>query len=97
MSMVKIERSGGVGGFGGPHLKSRGECSLADLSATDRTAVESLFASKGRVRGVIDNSQLRDGFRYRITRQTATGSETIMVEESKLPSALLASIRDVIE
>ena len=40
---LKIEKKGGVAGFGGHHLKSRGELALSDLSAADRAALEALF------------------------------------------------------
>lgn len=97
MGTVKIERVGGLGGFGGPHLKSRGECALTDLSAADQAAVEKLFASKGKGRGQPDNAQMRDGFSYRISRQTATGTEVVAVPESMVPAALVAHVKDTLE
>lgn len=97
MGIVKIERIGGLGGFGGPHLKSRGECSLADLSAADRAAVDALFASQGKTRTVPGNAQMRDGFSYRISRQTPSGTRTVEVPESRVPAALVASVKDSIE
>ncbi len=97
MSTVKIERIGGLGGFGGPHLKSRGECALADLSAADRAAVEALFAIKGKVRDLAAKLHTRDGFSYRISRETATGTETVEVPESSVPAALAASVKDTLE
>lgn len=97
MDTVKVERIGGVGGFGGPHLKSRGELPLADLSTADQAAVDALFANKGKARGIPENPQMRDGFSYRISRQTASGTETVEVGESMLPAALRSSVRDTIE
>lgn len=97
MGIVKIERIGGLGGFGGPHLKSRGELPLANLSTADQAAVDVLFASKGKARGAPDNAQMRDGFSYRISRQTARGIEIVEVPESRVPAALLSSVKDVIE
>ena len=97
MGIVKIERIGGFGGVGGPHLKSRGECSLADLSAADRAAVDALFASQGKAHAAPRNAQMRDGFSYRISRQTASGSKTVEVPESMVPAALVASVKDSIE
>lgn len=97
MGIVKIERVGGLGGFGGPHLKSRGECSLADLSAADQAAVDALFASQGKTHAVPRNAPMRDGFSYRISRQTARGTKTVEVPESMVPAALVASVKDSIE
>jgi hypothetical protein len=99
MSVLKIERLGGVAGFGGPHLKSRGECALAELSAADQAAVESLFASagKGKARGLPDQGKMRDGFSYRISRQTATGTAEVVVPESMVPAALVSSVKDTLE
>ena len=97
MSTVKIERIGGVGGFGGPHLKSRGELFLGDLSKADQAAVDALFASKGKARGAPVDANMRDGFSYRISRQTATGTETVEVSESMVPAVLRSSVRDSIE
>jgi len=97
LGAVKIERIGGVGGFGGPHLKSRGELPIAELSAADQAAVDALFASKGKARGMAPNPQMRDGFSYRISRPTPTGTETVEVPESMVPAALLSSVKDTIE
>ena len=78
LSTIKIERIGGLGGFGGPNLKSRGEHLYAELSAADQAAVDAMFASKGKgkARGMAPNPQMRDGFSYRISRETASGTET---------------------
>ena len=97
MGIIKIERIGGVAGFGGPHLKSRGELPLADLSVADQAAVDALFAHKGKARGMAPNAQMRDGFSYLISRPTATSSETVEVPESMVPAALLASVKDRLE
>ena len=43
MGEVRVEHLGGFAGFGGPHLKSRGELAVSDLSPVDRQAVEALF------------------------------------------------------
>jgi hypothetical protein len=97
LSTIKIEKIGGLGGFGGPNLKSRGERSYAELSAADQAAVDALFAPKPKARGAAANPQLRDGFSYRISRQTATGIETVEVPENKVPAALISSVKDTLE
>jgi hypothetical protein len=87
---LKIERVGGIAGFGGPHLKSRGEVALSDLSSADRKTVESLFAgpnTPGPRRGEAD------AFSYRITR----GEKTIEVPEHAVPPTIRNSVKDVLE
>jgi hypothetical protein len=95
MDRLQIERIGGIVGFGGPHLKSRGEVALSDLSPADRQAVESLFANPQRA--MPGHPGEADAFRYRITRQTATGTQTIEVPGNAVPAALRDSVRDVLE
>ena len=97
MGTVKIERVGGVGGFGGPHLKSYGEKDLAELSIADRQTVQALFTEQGKKGRLLRNTQIRDGFNYRISRQTETGRETIEVPENMVPATLIACIHDQIE
>ena len=93
MDRIQIERTGGFAGFGlpGSHVQSRGEMALSELSVADRAAVDALFASKGGAA-----APMPDGFRYRITRQTAGGAQTIEVAESKVPAAVRDSVRDVL-
>ena len=95
MDRLQIERIGGYAGFGGPHLKSRGELALSDLSPADRHAVEDLFDNPQEA--VPAHPGQADAFRYRITRQTATGSQTIEVPGDAVPAALRDSVRDVLE
>jgi hypothetical protein len=91
MSELKIERVGGIGGFGlpGGRLKSRGTVATGDLSEGDKAAVERLFARGDAPRD--DNNP--HGFRYRITR----GDETVEVAEGEAPAALTGAVRDAFE
>jgi len=91
MERLKIERIGGFAGFGAPGsaLKSQGQMDASDLSSAERSAVESLFAGQGD-----GDAPMPDGFRYRITRQTESGSRTIEVAESRVPVKLRNSVRD---
>lgn len=92
MGMLSIERIGGPG-FGGPHLKSRGQHAFADLTAADQASVEALFAN-----GDVAHDPGTGGvFQYRITRQSEGGAKTIQVPERLVPEALIASVRDTIE
>lgn len=94
MAKLQVERIGGLAGFGGAasHLRSRGEVELTDLSAAEQQVVESLFQSRAPSKP----SQTRDGFQYRITRNTANGIETITVPEESLPTTIRGSVKDEI-
>lgn len=92
--MLKIERLGGLAGFGlpGSRLKSRGQVAVADLSAADRAAVEALFKASHK-----PAAPMPDGFRYRITLQSAQGDKTIEAAEHQVPEALRDAVRDELE
>jgi hypothetical protein len=94
VNRLEIERIGGIAGFGGPHLKSRGEVALSELTPADRQAVEDMFNNPQRGR---QRAGAADAFRYRITRQTAAGPQTIELPEDAVPAALRDSVRNVIE
>jgi hypothetical protein len=96
MEMLKVERIGGLAGFGGAksRLKSDGEIAFSDLSLSDQKAVEALFKAGGKAAP----SQIRDGFSYRVTRGGdgwgAAAGDTILVPEDKMPAALIACVKD---
>jgi hypothetical protein len=92
---LQIEKIGGLAGFGGTHLKSRGELAVSDLSPADNQVIEDLF--KDPQKAVPAHPGEADAFRYRITRQTAAGTQTIEVPGSAVPAALRESVRDVLE
>jgi hypothetical protein len=92
---LRVERIGGLAGFGGPHLKSRGEVVLSDLSLADRQAIESLFNNPQRSHPSPPGAA--DGYRYELTRQTAAGTKTIEVSEDALPASVRDSVKDVLE
>ena len=90
MGRLTIERLGGLAGFGGPNLQSRGEYAYADLAVPDRAKVDALFAG-GKHAAV---KPVNDGFTYRISRRGAHGTETVEVPEAMVPQALIASVVD---
>jgi len=94
MAKVQVERIGGLAGFGGARsrVRSRGEIEWTDVSPADQQALDSLFQSPGNAKP----SQVRDGFRYRITRTTAKGLQTIEAPEEAVPMALRQSVKDEI-
>lgn len=92
MSELKIERLGGLAGFGQPssRLSSVGRLLESQMTAADKDAVDALFSRtpQSALPGAADV------FRYRITRRTAAGSESIEVPEHQVPQTLIASVRD---
>lgn len=94
MDRLKIERVGGIAGFGlpGSHLKSRGEVAISDLSPAERSALEAFFDGKDT-----PAPPMPDAFRYRITRQTPKGSQTIEIPEDRVPTVIRNSVKDELE
>ena len=94
MSKLTIERIGGLAGFGGENsrLRSRGEIDMNELSKEHKKAIEDLFASKGKA----EKTFARDNFRYKISRVTSTGIESIEVDEDKIPDPVKQRVRDEI-
>jgi len=92
MPVLHVERIGGLAGFGGArsHVRSHGQLDAASLSASDQKAVEELFRSKSKA----TTSPMRDAFRYRISRSTPGGTETIEVPESLVPGKLTECVKD---
>jgi hypothetical protein len=96
MAVLKVERIGGLAGFGNPgaHIASRGKIDSDDLPAPDQDAVKALFDSVGKARKESGKSSTRDGFRYRISRPLDSGEETIEVPEENVPAALIRCVKD---
>jgi len=92
MSLLHVERIGGLAGFGGAgsHVRSHGQVDEAALPSSDKKAVEELFRSQGGA----EASQVRDGFRYKISRVTPAGTETVEVPESVVPKTLIQYVKD---
>ena len=96
MGILKVERIGGLAGFGGAksRLKSDGEIAFSALPLSDQKAVEALFKAGGKPK----QPQMRDGFSYRVTRGGDVGGaaagDTILVPEDKMPAALIACVKD---
>jgi hypothetical protein len=92
MAKLHVERIGGFASFGAArsHVRSHGEIDTAALSVADQQAVEGLFQSPGKAK----SSQARDTFRYRISRVTPEGVETIEAPEDAVPAALSQCVKD---
>jgi len=92
MAILHVEKLGGLAGYGGTraHIRSHGQIDSADLSPADRKAVESLFQTGG-ARAPAKGA---DYFRFRISRTTAAGTETVEVAEALVPAALASCVKD---
>jgi hypothetical protein len=92
MAKLHVERLGGLAGFGGArsHVRSHGEIDTATLSPADQRAVDRLFQSRGKTK----SSPARDTFRYRISRTTPEGVETIEAPEEHVPAAISRCVKD---
>lgn len=95
MDRLQIEKLGGFAGYGGPHLKSRGEIALSDLSPSDRQAIEELFRDPGKVAPAPAGQA--DAHRYKLKRETPAGPKEIEVPEHAVPEVVRGSVRDVLE
>jgi hypothetical protein len=86
-----VEKLGGLAGIGlpGARIRSRGQIEASKLTASERTILDGLFE-----RPPAAPAQARDAFRYRLTRQTDKGLQTVEVHEDAVPEALRACVVD---
>ena len=89
---VKVERVGGLAGFGGSRLKSAGEVAMSALSAEDRKAIEAMFRGAARA-----GAAKPDAFVYRITRRVSGEVKTIEVSEEHVPQAVRKCVKSTLE
>jgi hypothetical protein len=89
---VKVERVGGLAGFGGPRLKSAGEVAMSALSAADRKVIEAMFRGPARA-----GAGKPDGFVYRITRHSGGVMKTVEVSEERVPEAIRKCIKSTLK
>jgi hypothetical protein len=91
MSTVKVEKIGGLAGYGlpGSKLKSSGETAISALSPADQAWIESSFEKPPQEVG-----NERDTHRYRITRTENGRDQSVEVPEALVPHALKACVTD---
>jgi hypothetical protein len=72
----------------GSRLRSRGQVDSDKLSPTERAALDVLFDRPPTA------SPSPDAFVYRLTRETAAGTQTVKVAEQHVPAAVQSCVRD---
>jgi hypothetical protein len=93
MGTVKVEKIGGLAGYGlpGSRIKSSGETAISALSRADQAWVEALFQKPSRSQ---EAGNERDTHCYRITRTENGRDQTVEVPEAQVPHALKACVTD---
>lgn len=92
MTMLHVERLGGLAGYGGARarIRSCGCLDTADLPAAARETVEALLRSAGTTRA----PTVADGFRYRLRGEIDGVERSIEVPEAAVPAAVVACVKD---
>jgi hypothetical protein len=92
---ISVEKHGGFAGFGGAHLKSKGECALDALSQQDRDAIDTLFRDPTKAPTAPGDGD--PSTHYHLTRVVDGQAHSVDVPEPLLPHSLRSCVRDVIE
>jgi hypothetical protein len=97
VTRLLIERLGGLAGFGLPNspLKSRGELDLSKLPQAVRQHIEELFNKPPSAEPTSPGPM--HPFRYRITRETDSGSQTVEVPFDAVPTIVHESVKDTLD
>ena len=92
---LKVERKGGLAGFGLPssRVRSLGAVDLRTLSPDDRQAIEKLFTA-GAPQPSSASPVQADAFQYHLTMTTPAGEKTVVVPEHKIPDAVRDAVHD---
>ena len=92
---LKVERKGGLAGFGLPNsrVRSVGSVDLRTLSSTDRRTIETFFAS-GTPKPPPASPVQADAFQYHLTMTTAQGERSVVVPEHQVPDAIRDAVQD---
>jgi len=94
VAILKVERVGGLAGFGGvaSRVKSQGEVHLESLSDDVRQQVTQLL----KPGPVAPASAVRDGFRYRLSLTTGSDVKQAEIPEELVPDAIRKCVKDVL-
>jgi hypothetical protein len=98
MGMLHMERVGGLAGFGSSRarVRSHGQCDTAEFSNEEAEAVDKLFRSTPSHAASVSSAapSSPDGFKLRLTLTNAQGTQSVVVPESAVPTALLRHLKD---
>ena len=98
MALVRVERIGGVAGFGLAlgHLRSIGTIDTATLQSAEQRILEVLFSHGARGKAEAHSGPACDALCYRLSRGSGAATETIEAAEAALPAAVVQCVRDEI-
>ena len=98
MTLVRVERIGGVAGFGlaAGHLRSIGTIDTATLQPAEQKILDVLFSHRARGKAAAHAGPACDAFCYLLSRGSGAATETIEAAEAALPAAVVQCVRDEI-
>ena len=90
---IEVERLGGLAGYGaaGSRLRSHGQVDVSALSPEDRRAIDALFS------GPPASPPRPDELRYKLTRWTDQGPQSVDVTEDQVPPAVRSAVKDELQ
>ena len=98
MTLVRVERIGGVVGFGLAvgHLRSFGTIETATLTPSEQKILDLLFSHRAQGKAAAHPGPACDAFCYLLSRGSGAATETIEAAEAALPAAVVQCVRDEI-
>ena len=98
MTLVRVERIGGVVGFGlaAGHLRSIGTIDTATLQPAEQKILDLLFSHHAQGKTAAHAGLACDAFSYLLSRGSGAATETIEAAEAALPAAVVQCVRDEI-
>ncbi|MEI7862008.1 MAG: protealysin inhibitor emfourin [Planctomycetota bacterium] len=98
MTLVRVERIGGVVGFGLAvgHLRSFGTIDTATLTPSEQKILDLLFSHRAQGKAAAHPGPACDAFCYLLSRGSGAATETIEAAEAALPAAVVQCVRDEI-
>lgn len=94
MTIIYVERCGGLAGIGNKHscIRSHGEINTSSLSSAEIKQIEQLFDQKNISNQV---KACPDQFKYQLMRQSQNGQmDKVEVQETELPSKVISCVKD---
>ena len=98
MALIRVERMGGVAGFGlaAGHLRSFGTIDTATLTPSEQKILDLLFSHRAQGKAAAHPGPACDAFCYLLSRGSGAATETIEAAEAALPAAVVQCVRDEI-